>query len=83
MQTQARCRKLEVFDVVFSACGKAAEAAHPGKEPLHFPVYSVAAQFTSVLYRPPASAPIGRNQFDAVFGVELSSSGQSRRPCRR
>jgi hypothetical protein len=33
----------EVFDVIFPPSGEAAEVVHLGKEPLHFPAFSIAA----------------------------------------
>jgi hypothetical protein len=34
----------EVLDVVFPSGDEAAEAVHPGKESLHFPAFSIAAE---------------------------------------
>jgi hypothetical protein len=63
----------EVFDVVFPSSDEAAEVVHPGKQPLHFPASSIAAQLASIL-TPVAVAPVGSNQFDSVvfseFGIE-------------
>jgi len=59
----------EVLDVVFPSGDEAAEVMHPGKEPLHFPASSIAAQLAAILSSAFASAPVGGDQFDSVvFG---------------
>jgi hypothetical protein len=35
----------EVLDAIFASSEEAAEVMHPGNEPLHFPAFSIAAQF--------------------------------------
>jgi hypothetical protein len=77
-QQQVQAAKLheaeEVLDVVFPAGDEAAEAMHPGKQPLYFPTPAVASKLAPVLalVSPP---PIRCNQLDAVdfgeFLVEL------------
>ena len=61
----------EVFDVVFPSSDEAAEGVHPGKEPLHLPSSSVAAQFSTVLGDAFAPTSIGRDQLDAVVFGEM------------
>ena len=61
----------EVFDVVFPSGDEAAEVVHPGKQPFHFPAVAIAAQLSSVLCFASAATPVGRNQLDAVFALEL------------
>ncbi len=59
----------EVLDVVFPSGDEAAEVMHPGKEPLHFPAFSIAAQLAAIL-TPAPIASVGRDQFDSVFFSE-------------
>src|ERR1035438_5724603 len=63
----------EVLDVIFPSSDEAAEVVHPGKEPLHFPAFSIAAQLAAILTPAPV-APVRRDHFDAIlvleFGVE-------------
>ena len=61
----------EVLDVVFPSSDEAAEVVHPGKEPLHFPAFSIAAQFAAILSSAFASAPVRGDQFDSVVFSEL------------
>jgi hypothetical protein len=61
----------EVLDVVFPSSDEAAEVVHPGKEPLHFPAFSIAAQLAAILTPAPV-APVRRDHFDAVLLLELS-----------
>src|ERR1700691_671853 len=61
----------EVLDVIFPASDEAAEVVHPGKEPLHFPAFSIAAQFAAILGSAFASAPVRGDQFDSVVFGEL------------
>lgn len=61
----------EVLDVVFPSGNEAAEVMHPGKETLHFPALSIAAQFNAILSSAFVSASVRRNQFDSVFFSEL------------
>ena len=49
----------EVLDVVFPSGDEAAEAVHPGEEPLHLPSSSVAAELTSILRPAFAATPVG------------------------
>jgi hypothetical protein len=64
----------EVLDVIFPSSDEAAEVVHPGKEPLHFPAFSIAAELAAILSSAFASAPVRSNQFDPIlvleFGVE-------------
>jgi len=61
----------EVLDVVFPSGDEAAEVVHPGKETLHFPAFSIAAQLAAILSSAFASASVRRNQFDSVVCSEL------------
>lgn len=61
----------EVLDVVFPSGDEAAEVMHPGKESLHFPAFSITAQFAAILSSAFASAPVRGNQFDTVFIPEV------------
>jgi hypothetical protein len=61
----------EVPDMVFPSGDKAAEVMHPGKEPLHFPASSIAAQFAAILSSAFASASVRRNQFDSIVFSEF------------
>src|ERR1035438_3962565 len=61
----------EVLDVIFPSSDEAAEVVHPGKEPLHFPAFSIAAQLAAILTPAPV-APVRRDHFDAVLLLELS-----------
>jgi hypothetical protein len=56
----------EILDVVLPSGDEAAEAVHPGKEPLHFPAPAVAAQLAAILTPAPV-APVGRDHLDAIF----------------
>ena len=60
----------EVFDVVFPTGDEAAEAVHPGKQPLHFPAPAIATKRASVLTLA-APPTVGRNQLDAILFGEL------------
>ena len=60
-----------VFDVVFPAGNESSEVVHPGKEPLHFPSFAIAAQLAAILGSVFSSASVRRNQLDAVFGGQL------------
>jgi hypothetical protein len=60
----------EVPDMVFPSGDKAAEVMHPGKEPLHFPASSIAAQFAAILSPAPV-APVRGNQFNSVVFSEF------------
>ena len=59
--------------MIFPSRDEAAEVMHPGKEPLHFPALSIAAQLAAIL-TPAAITSVRRNHFDSVvfseFGVE-------------
>jgi hypothetical protein len=61
----------EVLDVVFPSRDEAAEVMHPGKEPLHFPAFSITAQFAAILSSAFASAPVRGDQFDSIVLSEL------------
>jgi hypothetical protein len=61
----------EVFYMVFPAGNDAAEAVHPGEQPFHLPSPAVAAQRASVLSAAFSSAPVGRDQLDAVLFFKL------------
>ena len=61
----------EVFDVVFPSSDESAEVVHPGKEPLHFPAFSITAQLAAILSSAFASAPVRGNQFNSVVFSEL------------
>jgi hypothetical protein len=61
----------EVFDVVFPSGDESSEVVHPGKQPLHFPSFAIAAQLASVLGSVFSSSSVRRDQLDAVFGGEL------------
>ena len=61
----------EVLDVIFPSSDEAAEVVHPGKEPLHFPAFSIAAELAAILSSAFASAPVRRNQLDAIFVLEF------------
>jgi hypothetical protein len=61
----------EVLDVVFPSGDEAAEVVHPGKEPLHFPAFSITAQLAAILSSALASTPVRGNQFDSVVFSEL------------
>ena len=39
----------EVLDVVFPSGDEAAEVVHPGKESLHLPAFSIAAELAAIL----------------------------------
>jgi hypothetical protein len=60
----------EVLDVVFPSGDEAAEAVHPGEEPLYFPASAVATQFPSILSLA-APPTVGCNQFDVVLFGEF------------
>jgi hypothetical protein len=57
--------------VVFPSGNESSEVVHPGKEPLHFPSFAMAAQFAGILGSVFSSASVQRDQLDAVFGGEL------------
>jgi hypothetical protein len=61
----------EVFDVVFPSCNESSEVVHPGKEPLHFPSFAIAAQLSAILGSVFSSASVRRDQLDAVLGGEF------------
>ena len=61
----------EVLDVVFPSGDEAAEVVHPGKESLHLPAFSIAAELAAILCSASPSASIRRNQFDSVLFREL------------
>ena len=61
----------EVLDVVFPSGDEAAEVVHPGKQPLHFPAFSIAAQFAAILSSAFAAAPVRGDQFDPVLFGKL------------
>ena len=60
----------EVLDVVFPSSDESAEVVHPGKQPLHFPAFSIAAQFAAILSPAPV-APVRGNQFNSVVFSEF------------
>ena len=61
----------EVFDVVFPSCNESSEVVQPGKEPLYFPPFTIAAQLAAILGFVCSSASVRRDQLDAVFGGEF------------
>src|SRR6202046_1259003 len=61
----------EVLDVVFPSGDEAAEVVQPGKEPLHFPAFTIAAQFAAILSSAFAASPVRGDQFDPVLFGEL------------
>jgi hypothetical protein len=61
----------EVFDVVFPSGNESSEVVHPGKEPLYFPSFAIAAQLASILGSAFSSTSVRRDQLDTVFGGEL------------
>jgi hypothetical protein len=58
----------EVFDVIFPSCDEPAEVLHPCEEPFHFPPSPIAPELASILRLLPATAPVGGDHFDVVFG---------------
>jgi hypothetical protein len=58
----------EVLDVVFPSGDEAAEVVHPGKESLHLPAFSIAAELAAILC---SASP--RRQIGAAF-VGITSS---------
>src|ERR1035438_95982 len=66
----------EVLDVIFPSSDEAAEVVHPGKEPLHFPAFSIAAELAAILSSAFASAPVRSNQFDPILVLEHGPNGQ-------
>src|ERR1700735_1745806 len=60
----------EVLDVVFPSSDESAEVVHPGKQRLHFPAFSIAAQFAAILSPAPV-APVRGNQFNSVVFSEF------------
>jgi hypothetical protein len=61
-----------VPDVIFPSGDESTEVMHPGKEPLDVPSPAIAAQLASILSSAFAATPIGRDQLDAVFALELA-----------
>ena len=57
--------------MVFQSSGESAEVVCLGKEPLHRPAFSIAAQLAAILSSAFASTPIRGNQFDPVLVFEL------------
>lgn len=62
----------EVLDVVLPLGDESPEVMHPGKEPLDVPSPAIAAGLASILSSAFAATPIGRDQLDAVFALELA-----------
>ena len=56
--------------MIFPSGDEAAEVVHPGEESLHFPAFSISAQFASVLGPAFTTAPIGRDHLDPVVLLE-------------
>jgi hypothetical protein len=61
----------KIVDVVFPPNDKSSEVVHPGEEPFHLPSSAIATQLSPVLGEAFASAPVGRDQLDAVVFCEL------------
>jgi hypothetical protein len=61
----------EVFDVVLPSGDESAEVLHPCEEPFHFPSSAISPQLAPVLSLLSATAPVGRDHFDVVFGGEF------------
>jgi hypothetical protein len=62
----------KVLDVVFPSGDKSSEVLHPGKEPLDLPSSAITARLASILSSEFAATPIGRDQLDTVFALELA-----------
>ncbi len=61
----------EVFDMVFPSRDESSKVVHPGEEPFDLPAFPVAAELAPVLGFA-AVAAVRRDQFDAVFLVQLA-----------
>jgi hypothetical protein len=61
----------EVFDVVFPSGKESAEVLHPCEEPFHFSSLAISPELASILSVLSATAPVGCDHFDVVFGGKL------------